>query len=202
MESFLAIDFETGDQGSDSAISIGLVRVENDQIVAEKVQLIRPPRERVMFTSIHGLTWNDVKDSPHFGEAWPSLKPFFEGVSFLVAHNAPFDRRVLYGCCETYGIERPTQPFQCTVQVARKAFDIYPTKLSNVCEALSIDLNHHEALSDARAAAKIYLAAEKILREKNAAPLAFLKLPSRKPLRTPPPIPAVVETVPLPEFWI
>ncbi len=182
VEPFLAIDFETGDHQSDSAISIGLVRVENSKIVSEKVQLIRPPRREVMFTSIHGLTWNHVKDAPTFGEAWSSFKDLFEGVSFLVAHNAPFDRKVLYGCCDAYGLVKPPQPFQCTVQVARKAFNIYPTKLSNVCQALSIDLNHHEALSDARAAAKIYIEADKVLSVKKAAlesgkaPSNFIKI--------------------------
>jgi DNA polymerase III epsilon subunit-like protein len=36
---------------------------------------------------------------------------------------------------------------------------IYPTKLSNVCERLAIELNRHEALSDAMARAKIMIAA-------------------------------------------
>jgi DNA polymerase III subunit epsilon len=156
---FLAIDFETGDHQPDSAISIGLVRVEGGQIVSEAVRLIRPPREKVLFTSIHGLRWEDVCGAPTFAQLWPEIRSYFDGVDFLVAHNAPFDRKVLHSCCEVNGIAIPTQAFQCTVQVARRAFQIFPTKLSNVCQTLGIELNHHEALSDARAAAKIYLMA-------------------------------------------
>ena len=48
----------------------------------------------------------------------------------------------------------------CTVRLARSQWGITPTKLNNVCEALNIPLNHHEALSDARASAKIVMIAE------------------------------------------
>ena len=157
MSKFVALDFETGDNGADSACSIGLVRVEFGVITREEMRLIRPPRERILYTHIHGLSWDDVKDAPHFGRVWPELLPIFEGVDFIVAHNSSFDKRVLHACCQSFGIVPPTLPFNCTVQVARKTLGIYPAKLSNVCRVLGIDLNHHEALSDARACAKIMI---------------------------------------------
>ena len=157
MGTFLAIDFETGDHQPDSACSMGLVRVENNVIVKEVVKLIRPPREHIVFTYIHDLSWSDVSESPNFGGIWPEIAPLFSGVDFLVAHNAPFDRKVLQACCGAHEILVPTLPFQCTVQIARKVFGIYPTKLSNVCKVLGIELQHHEALSDARACAKIVI---------------------------------------------
>jgi DNA polymerase III subunit epsilon len=159
MTSFLAIDFETADTLPDSACSVGLVRVENGLIVQEVMKLIRPPREKIMFTYIHGLCWEHLCDSPSFGEIWPEVAPLFQGVDYLVAHNASFDRRVLAACCTTHGIEVPALSFKCTVQIARKTFGIYPTKLSDVCRTLKIDLNHHEALSDARACAQIMIRA-------------------------------------------
>lgn len=157
MSSFLALDFETSDYPSDSACSIGMVLVENGVISQEYTRLIRPPREIMRFTDIHGIRWSDVKDQPNFGELWSEFLPFFEKADFIVAHNAPFDRGVLAGCCERYGITVPNKSFQCTVQVARKDFGIRPAKLSNVCKVLGIELNHHEALSDARACAQILL---------------------------------------------
>jgi DNA polymerase-3 subunit epsilon len=45
------------------------------------------------------------------------------------------------------------------VQISRRVWNIHPTKLSDVCAKLRIALNHHEALSDAMACAKIVLAA-------------------------------------------
>jgi DNA polymerase-3 subunit epsilon len=47
------------------------------------------------------------------------------------------------------------------VRLARSTWSIYPTKLPNVCSHLNIELNHHEALSDALACAQIVIAAEK-----------------------------------------
>lgn len=158
-ENFVAIDFETADYGADSACSVGLVKVENGKIVEEMVRLIKPPRQDFKFTYIHGLTWNDVKDAPSFSEQWDEIYSFIAGADYLVAHNAPFDRKVLRTCCEEANIKDTVPEFKCTVQVARKQLEIRPAKLSNVCEVLGIELNHHEALSDARACAKIMLEA-------------------------------------------
>ncbi|MBD1871214.1 3'-5' exonuclease [Cyanobacteria bacterium FACHB-471] len=159
MTTFVALDFETADNGRDSACSVGLIRVENDQIVQRVHHLIRPPRSTFRFTSIHGIAWCHVADQPSFGELWNSIHPILHGAEFLAAHNAPFDKGVLYACCDAYGISRPPQPFICTVQLARRTWDIRPTRLPNVCEYLRIQLDHHEALSDAEACARIVISA-------------------------------------------
>jgi DNA polymerase-3 subunit epsilon len=78
-------------------------------------------------------------------------------VDFLVAHNSSFDQGVLKACCEKNSLLMPNLPFLCTVKIARKFLGIYPTKLSNVCDVLKIHLKHHDALSDARACAKILI---------------------------------------------
>lgn len=156
---FVAIDFETANTGRDSACSIGLVKVIDGQIVESAVHLIKPPTSHFMFTYIHGLKWEDVEDAPHFGDLWPKINPFFAGVDFMAAHNASFDEGVLKALCQRYGLPMPRLPFHCTVQIARNAFNIYPTKLSNVCQVLEIPLNHHEALSDAMACAQILIKA-------------------------------------------
>lgn len=156
---FLALDFETADQRSDSACAIGLVRVVNGKIEAEAHHLIRPPRSLVLFTDIHGITWNDVADKPVWAELWPEIAPWFEDIEFVAAHNSSFDSRVLRACCEAAGLEAPTSPFVCTVQLARRVWGIFPTKLPNVAQALGLELKHHEALSDARACANIVIKA-------------------------------------------
>ena len=47
------------------------------------------------------------------------------------------------------------------MKLARDTWRIYPTKLPDVCRRLAIALNHHEALSDAEACARIVIAAQK-----------------------------------------
>ena len=161
MSNFVAIDFETANYSRTSACAVGLVHVRNKRIISECALLIRPPQKRFNFTHIHGLTWSDVKDEPTFGELWPEIDDYISRADFLVAHNASFDRGVLRRCCETYGIEIPAIAFVCTVQLARQQWEIYPTKLPDVCNHLDIALQHHDAASDSRACAKIVIAAQK-----------------------------------------
>lgn len=158
---FVAIDFETADQGADSACAVGLVKVAQGKIVARLARLIRPPRQNFLFTYIHGIEWEHVADKPRWAQLWPEIAEFLKDAEFLAAHNAGFDKRVLYACCETAGITPPGLDFLCTVQLARKAWSIYPTKLPDVCSRLDIKLNHHEALSDAQACAEIVMAAHR-----------------------------------------
>jgi DNA polymerase-3 subunit epsilon len=161
MTSFLAIDFETASYSRTSACAMGLVLVEQGRVVAEDAFLIRPPRRQFNFTHIHGLTWDDVRDAPRFGDLWPSVDGYFKRAGFLVAHNAAFDAGVLRRCCETYAITGPSLDFVCTVQLARSQWGIYPTKLPNVCDYLGIPLKHHDAASDAKACAEIVLRAQR-----------------------------------------
>lgn len=153
----VALDFETSDKYADSACALGMVRMENGSIVSSLYHLIRPPRSRVYFTEIHGLTWDMLKDQPTFAELWPQFSSFLEGAGLLVAHNASFDRRVLYSCCRACGVIAPSAPFACTVKGARTGLKLPHHRLNDVCEYLHIELNHHHADSDAMAAARIYL---------------------------------------------
>jgi DNA polymerase-3 subunit epsilon len=158
---FVALDFETADYSPDSACALGLVRVENHRIVQRTYSLIKPPRRKFVFTYLHGITWEDVANQPTFGELWPSFSPMLDGLDFLAAHNASFDRSVLHRCCAAAGLDPPRIPFRCTVQLARQTWNIYPTKLNHVCDHLGITLKHHQAASDAEACALIVMAAHK-----------------------------------------
>jgi DNA polymerase-3 subunit epsilon len=154
----IVIDFETANPSPTSACSVGVVVLQDFKIIHEGVHLIRTPTESFFFTHIHGLTWKDVRNSPTFDEVWEkSIRPWFESSSLMVAHNIGFDDRVLRASARHYGIEVPRIKTECTVKIARYKLGISPAKLSNVAETLGIPLNHHEALSDARASAMIYI---------------------------------------------
>lgn len=161
MASFTAIDFETADYGRDSACAVGIVVVEDETIIGRHVELLRPPRQDFVFTYIHGLTWNDVKNSCTFAEFWPKFESLIASSDFLVAHNAPFDRGVLSACCRSAGIPVPGKRFACTVRAARATWRLPTNKLPAVCAHLGIKLKHHDPLSDAEACARIAIAARK-----------------------------------------
>lgn len=159
---FTAIDFETADYGRDSACAVSVVLAENGKIVQKAFSLIRPPRRDFIFSYLHGITWGDVAKEPTFGELWPKLKEFFRDVDFIAAHNASFDRGVLHACCSAHGHKPPLDKYLCTMKLARRLWNVYPTKLPDVCRHFRIPLNHHDAESDALACAKIVLEAAEI----------------------------------------
>jgi DNA polymerase-3 subunit epsilon len=159
---FCSIDFETANQKRDSACAIGLVLVRGGVIVEKVSHLIKPPTKEFMFTHIHGLSWRDVEAAKSFGELWPSIAYLFEGNDFMVAHNAPFDLGVLRACLAANNIKEPNVNFRCTLKESKTKWPNLPGyKLSDVSAHLGIDLNHHEALSDALACAKIIIAINK-----------------------------------------
>jgi DNA polymerase-3 subunit epsilon len=168
MTTFVALDFETANDCRNSACAIGLVRVEENRIVQTQHFLIRPPSSFFKFSYIHGIAWRDVAHQPDFGRLWPQINSFIDGADLLIAHNASFDRSVLYACCDTHQITRPLQTFQCTVRLARSTWTLPNAKLPTVCQHLGISLNHHDALSDAEACARIKIAATQAIETRKA----------------------------------
>lgn len=171
----VAIDFETADFGADSACALGIVAIEDGVIARSEARLIRPPRDKFVFTYIHGITWGDVKDEAEFADVWDGFHDYWRDADYLVAHNAPFDRKVLYTCCAKAGRPKPDAPFACTVRIARTHFKFKPANLAYVSGQLGIGLKHHDAGSDALACASI---AAKALAEGYSISSAMLGPPS------------------------
>lgn len=154
---FIAIDFETANHNHNSACALGIVVVENLEVTDTFYSLIKPPDKYFMFTHVHGITWNDVKSSPTFADLWPDIDIYFRDIDFITAHNVVFDRSVLNTCCRFYGITRPDIKYKCTLQLSRKRLNLKSRGLKNVSDYLGIDLDHHNALSDSLACAKIMI---------------------------------------------
>lgn len=152
---YVAIDFETANSSPLSACSIGVAVFEKNKPVREYVHLIRPPKEYGKFhwynTKIHGIKPSMVEKEPTFDELWPSLRQDIAG-SLIVCHNAMFDTAVLCKLMEYYQIPVPEFTYVCTVKISQKIWpEMENHKLDTVSEDLHIRLDHHEALSDARA---------------------------------------------------
>jgi DNA polymerase-3 subunit epsilon len=154
---FTAIDFETANHAADSACAVGLVRVERGAIVERCFRLIRPPTRKFVFTYVHGLRWRDVATAPSFAEVWREVSGLCEGVDFLAAHNAAFDRGVLESSCARARLAAPAARFECTIALARRRWGVRRAGLAAVASYLGIPLLHHQALSDAEACARIVL---------------------------------------------
>ena len=160
---FVAIDFETANRFRWSPCAIGISIVRNSKVVEQITQLICPPNatDADWFDdfniSIHGITWEMVKDKPKFLDVWNSLIPKIGNLP-LVAHNAAFDIGVLRESLDEEGGEWPTLTYTCTLVTSRLILDLPSYSLPFVADALKVELKkHHDAGSDAKACADILL---------------------------------------------
>ena len=151
INSFTAIDFETANHNPYSICQVGLVRVENGIITEEIDILVKPPNNyyHYIFPDIHGITPEMTKNAPTFNKIWSQIKPFIHK-QHVVAHNISFDRNCLKNVLVFYNIKQPVYKEHCT-------YHIYGEGLESCCNSFKIELNHHNALSDARACATLFL---------------------------------------------
>jgi DNA polymerase III subunit epsilon len=156
---FTAIDFETANSSPASACSVGLVRVRGGEVVAQAGWLILPPPGHDEFQEwnvrIHGIQPEDVLTAATWTEQFDRLCDF-AGSDVLVAHNAGFDLNVLRRASEATGGTCPPYRSLCSLQVARKTYQLDSYRLPKAAAAAGFaEFSHHDALADARACAQI-----------------------------------------------
>jgi len=164
---FTAIDVETANSSNAAACAVGLVRVRDGQVVDQTGWLIQPPAPHNVFfeinTRIHGITAADVVNAPTWTEQLAPLAAF-AGDDVLVAHNAGFDMAVLKRACEATGDFCPPFRYACTLQVARKVYQLESYRLPFVAaEAGFAEFAHHNATADALACAHVMIDAARRL---------------------------------------
>ncbi|MEI7526690.1 MAG: 3'-5' exonuclease [Mariniphaga sp.] len=148
---FTAIDFETANPDPWSICQVGLIRVERGIITKEISLLVQPPGNYYWsrFIDIHGIGPSHTTCSPTFNKIWTAIEHYISGQT-VVAHNGPsFDFRVFEKTLGFYGMSAPDYQKHCT-------YKIYRRNLAVLCHEHGIELNHHDALSDARACAKLF----------------------------------------------
>lgn len=156
---FTAIDFETANSNSASACSVGLIKVRDGLVVDRAAWLMRPAPEFGEFLpwniKIHGIRPEQVADAPSWAEQLPDLLAFLED-DVVVAHNAGFDMGVIKGSCAAAVQPTPKLRYLCSVQVARKTYELPSYKLPAAAAAAGFaEFSHHDALADAEACAAI-----------------------------------------------
>lgn len=164
MDNFVAVDVETANGEKSSICAVGAVKVVDGIIKDTFYRLVRPYPNYYYshFTdNIHGIGRTDTDHQPTFGGIWNEFREFI-GELPLVAHNKAFDQSCLRAAAKVYGIDFPPNDFFCTLQKARRSF---PRQLCSsyslpcLADFLGIPFdNHHNALADAEACAKIAIA--------------------------------------------
>lgn len=156
---FTCIDFETALPSRNSACQLGIAVVENNEIIETKSWLIKPncyPEFGYFNMAVHGITPEDVSESPELPEIWCDIKPYLEN-RFLIAHNASFDMSVLRNTLDYYNIPYPNSKYCCTYHISKSVLEGLPSyDLKTLCHYHDIKLvNHHSAEFDARATAEL-----------------------------------------------
>ena len=160
-EDFVAIDFETANTKRCSPCSVGIAIVRRGKIIDSFQRLIKPHEDYAEFNSynvgIHGITPEMVEDAPCFNEVMQDILPIIND-NVLVAHNMVFDCSVLCHTLDLYELPKPTCRTLCTCNLSRIVFpELSCHRLNVVSSQLQIDLEHHNAASDALACANILL---------------------------------------------
>lgn len=157
---FAVLDFETTGTGAlDEIIQVGLVIIEQQQVVNTYSSFIKPTIPIPPFiTQLTNITEDMVKDSPEIDEVMLEMIPLLEN-AIIVAHHAAFDVSFLQRTMECCGYI----PFQGrvldTMDFLRVLFpSLTSLQLSSVCREMGIEhARPHQADSDAEVTAAIWL---------------------------------------------
>ncbi|BCJ85301.1 PolC-type DNA polymerase III [Effusibacillus dendaii] len=158
--SYIVFDTETTglNAAENTLIEIAAVKMKGMEILEEWTTLIDPETEITpKITELTGITNEMVKGQPKLAEALPKFREFV-GEAVLVAHNAEFDLGFISACAARIGMQPWTNPVLDTLPLARK---LYPSeknyRLKTLTQKFGVELvNHHRALDDTVATAKVF----------------------------------------------
>lgn len=173
MSVFFALDVETANLDRSSICQIGLVLFKNGREELAWSTLIDPKCEFDPYNiSIHGIGPEDVKGHPTYSDIHDVISEMVRGQ--VLVHHSSFDKTAFHRCFANYAKE----PFGCewldNTAVVRRVWKEFAKKgynLKNLSKVFEIPLDHHDALSDARAAGEIFA---KALYKTNTSPEEWL----------------------------
>ncbi len=176
----VVFDTETTGLSADSYIvEIGAVKLRGGRIVDTFSQFVRPPlpipRDVV---KVHGITDGMVRDAPSFPKVFRRFSSFIKG-ALLVAHNAPFDMKIMASNIIRAEEELPDNPVIDTCNALRRLFPNMPSySLKYLARSWRSPYGgFHRALQDAKHTAYIlYLSLEKCGITGDSSVEEFLKL--------------------------
>ena len=149
---FVAIDFETAT--SKAACQVGIAVVRQGEIVEEICRFIQPPGNRYarQTIAVHNITPDMTENAPSFAELWPEIRKYFH-CQLIVCHNASFDMNILEKEMDRYELEN------FVPMAIVDTYELTGYKLEEACADYGIEIeNHHNALSDAKACARLFIA--------------------------------------------
>lgn len=157
---FTFFDLETTGliPGNHKIIEIAAVRIKNKQIIDSFSTLVNPHCEIPAFiTNLTNITNQMVADGMEEREAIEKFLEF-SGDTILVAHNAPFDMSFFNKALADHHINRVNTAVDTLAMSRSLLTQISKHTLKKLCSFFKIDIhNHHRALDDAAASAKVFV---------------------------------------------
>ena len=157
---FAVVDFETtGSLAHDEIIQVGLVIIDDLQIVQSYASFVKPTRSiPYSITLLTGINDHVVKDSPSLVQVMKELHPLIADC-VLVGHHVSFDLGFLQKSLVQSGFPRFSGRVLDTIEALRILFpSMHSFQLSLVAEYFGIAHERpHQADSDAEVTAEIWL---------------------------------------------
>lgn len=178
---FCVFDLETtgGNHKTDKIIEIGLVKIKNFEVIAEKNYLIKPEvRIPEFIQKLTSIKEEDVKDSPIIEDVIDEVLEFM-GDTILVAHNTSFDVPFFNSVLKRLKKPLLTNKSLCTNLMTKY---LIPNLMNSNLNYMSkiFDIKHkkaHRALDDALATAELLLIYLKIYIDKGITKINHLYYP-------------------------
>lgn len=182
--SFCVFDLETtgGNHDVDQIIEIGMVRVVNQKVVAEKHLLIKPEIEIPIFIQrLTSISPSDMKDAKRIEEVIDDILEFM-GDSILVAHNVSFDVPFFNSVLRRLGKPTLTNKSLCTVLMTKYLIpDLLNSNLNYMSKIFGIEhAKAHRALDDTKATAELLLTYLQIFANKGINKINHLYYPRNR----------------------
>ncbi len=140
-------------------VELGAVKLKGDRMVDTMVSLVKPPIPiPPKVVRIHGIDDAAVKHAPPFKVVARRFREFVRGC-IMVAHNAPFDLKVLSINFQRRGIPLLDNPVLDTRKISRRHFpEVADHSLSYLIHVWKSPFRGcHRALADARHTAYIFM---------------------------------------------
>lgn len=163
-KSFVVLDLETTGLNSspysgnmDRIIEIGAFKICDGEICESFSTFIDPQRKLSdEIVALTGITQDMVDGAPTYEEVMPDFFKFCAG-SALVGHNiVGFDYKFVEHYMSQCGFI-PERRLIDTIPLAQELLYLSNYKLNTVADRFGITFNHHRAIDDALATAKIFL---------------------------------------------
>lgn len=182
--SFCVFDLETtgGNHKTDKIIEIGLVKVQNLEIVSSLSFMINPEIKIPEFIQkLTSISEDDVKDSPKIEEVIDQIVTFM-GDSILVAHNTAFDVPFFNSVLKRLNKPELENKSLCTNLMTKYLIpNLLNSNLNYMCRLF--DISHrkaHRAEDDAFATAELLINYLKIFISKEVTKINHLYYPRNR----------------------